>query len=157
MKLSNITPLYENVFHLVDMSTRAAAAQRSGEASTELSYEEAVKYMSVLVGFMLADRATRDNEDLLKRSYAPIGALYRASTDETKEALDKFWKVLQKRPLEFGSRDIKSMIQKYYTFLQKGGQEQWTNVAGQLRDYFLNRQASVRDDPETPEPKTNAA
>lgn len=151
MKLSRISPLYENVFQLMDMSTRAAAAKQAGKESGELSYEDAVKYMSVLVGFMLADRATRDNEDLLKRSYAPIGALYRASPEETKAALDQFWKALQRRPLEFGSRDIKAMIQKYYTFLQKGDQEQWKNVTGQLRAYFTDRQKSVRDEPEKQE------
>lgn len=148
MKLSRISPLYENVFHLMDMSTRSASAKQAGKESGELPFEDAVKYMSVLVGFMLADRATRDNEDLLKRSYAPIGALYRASADETKAALDQFWKALQRRPLEFGSRDIKTMIQKYYTFLQTGDQEQWKNVTSQLRTYFTDRQASVRDDPE---------
>lgn len=145
MKLSRISPLYENVFDLVDLATRAAAAKRNGRETGELSYEDAVRYMSVLVGFMLADRATRDDENLLKRSYAPIGALYRASTEDTKAALDQFWKALQRRPLEFGSRDVKTMIQKYHQFLSKGEQEQWQAVAGQLRAYFSDRESSVKD------------
>lgn len=146
MKLSRISPLYENVFDLVDLATRAAAAKRNGRETGELSYEDAVRYMSILVGFMLADRATRDDENLLKRSYAPIGALYRASTEDTKSALDQFWKALQRRPLEFGSRDVKTMIQKYHQFLSKGEQEQWQSVAGQLRAYFSDREPSVKDD-----------
>lgn len=148
MKLSRISPLYENVFQLLDATTRTAVAKQNGKESGEMTYKEAVLYTSILVGFMLADRATRDNEDLLKRSYAPIGALYRASAEDTKAALDQFWKALQSRPLEFGSRDIKTMIQKYYSFLDKGDQEQWKNVSNQLRKYFIDRQASVKDEPE---------
>ena len=151
MKLSRISPLYENVFQLMDLSTRAAAAKQAGKESGQLSYDDAVKYMAILTGFMLADRGTRDNEDLLKRSYAPIGALYRASPEDTKAALDQFWKALQRRPLEFGSKDVKTVIQKYFTFLKNGEAEQWENVVGQLRKYFTDRQASVKDDPEKQE------
>lgn len=151
MKLSRISPLYENVFQLLDLSARAAEAKRSGKESGEMSYEDAVKYMSVLVGFMVADKNTRDNEDLLKRSYAPVGALYRANSDDTKAALDQFWKALQRRPLEFGSLDVKTMIKKYYNFLKNGDDEQWRNVTNQLRTYFVDRQSSVKDEPEKQE------
>lgn len=146
MKLGVLIPLYENVFELVDASVQTAAAKRNNKETGEMTYEEAVKYMAILVGFMLADRATRDNQDLMKRSYTPVGALYRASAQDTKLALDKFWKALGARPLEFGSRDVKTMIQKYYTFLQNGDEEQWKNVAGQLRDYFSHREESVKQD-----------
>lgn len=144
MKLRTVRPLCESVHDLLNQSQRAANAKVDGQGSADLSYDEAVRYISILVGFMLADKATIDDQDLMKRSYVSIGVLYRSSAEETKEALDKFWMALQRRPLEFGSRDIKTMIVKYHKFLQHGDSEQWTNVLSQLRDYFSRREASVR-------------
>lgn len=147
MKLRQISkPLLENVQQLLDQGQQAAYVKMSGKGDAAMSYDEAVRYVSILVGFMLADKATRDNQDLMKRSYVSIGILYRPSVEETKDALTKFWQALQRRPLEFGSRDVKTMILKYHKFLQQGDAEQWKNVLGQLRDYFSHREESVKSD-----------
>lgn len=145
MKIHHVKPLYENVFHLINDSLKARRVHETEPTEqTELEYQQAVKYLSLLVGFMAVDKHTRSTDEETLRSYAPIGLLYRGTVEETRSELDKFFAFLNGRgkTLDVGSKNPIGIVQQYEKLFSRNDPEQWNNVCQMLINYFKTRATS---------------
>lgn len=143
MKIHQVKPLYEHVFDLIDQSVQAQTAYKNAPTDPEAkaAFDDAVRYLSLLVGFMAVDKYTRAGDEDKLRSYAPIGVLYRGSVDETRQELNKFFRFLNSRAneLEVGTKNPPAIVKQYARFFAQGDEEQWANMTRVLTAYFKNR------------------
>lgn len=151
MRIHQVKPLYEHVFELIDQSVQAFSNHRvtpTDEKATA-EFQDAVRYLSLLVGFMAVDKHTRSSDEDKLRSYAPIGVLYRGNVEDTRRELDKFFKFLNARGQEIdcGTKNPPAIVQQYERFFANGDEEQWGNMARVLTAYF--KQRAMQNHPQT--------
>lgn len=140
MKMTeNAEILAEDVFGIIDTSLNIARSHNPNDPKSQQAFVNAAKYMSLLVSFMQIDKQTNSAGEEALRSYVPVGALYR---NDAPASINKFAQFLQTRAktLDFGRFDPVRITQQYVTFLTNGEEEQWEAVAGQLTDYYKQRE-----------------